>query len=492
MNNRIERIQKPLMCLSKTLYEATGIRLDFAVDNRLGRKFDPDNVEDMLSIYPSALFGTVTPSGSTNGQDIYDQRKVLSQMVLPQTTGWTTENYFDTIPDMKIEIDNEDEGHEDLDLAESFVREAKLFYDKYPTLCNLVLCIDKLYIDTIVDKLEVGALEDDIMCEKVLRELTPYVLKYIESVPKLLPTLKELLKASALKLPIGKLIETEGLLTPDYTKVAISSGWVPTEKTYYTSLKNTEPLRLSLILLFISELLSDTAKGDTHNFRIMDSVISFIIREIIREGTTRKLIGIDTVLRNALGKGVRGSMFDILLSNLINTTREDIVEKVSYLELKNTYLGYRDYNKMCDKEVTSKTLSSKMLLKYAENIDIMIACMDIDKSDIRMYAESFFGTDADIEKEMAEVIDLSRRAAIAEIDMQYISTKYSKKDAINNAYIVIQEIRKTRRKLKTKEAQEKLDIIEDNLLEEIKKCQSFDHKKSRMTINIAYPNGYEG
>ena len=93
---------------------------------------------------------------------------------------------------------------------------------------------------------------------------------------------------------------------------------------------------------------------------------------------------------------------------------------------------------------------------------------------------------------MMKVTNMAREASIAKIDMEYITTKYSKKDAINNAYIVLQECQALRRKLKTKEAQDAIKIVINTLQKDIEETRKFDHKKSRMTINIAYPSGYEG
>ena len=109
-----------------------------------------------------------------------------------------------------------------------------------------------------------------------------------------------------------------------------------------------------------------------------------------------------------------------------------------------------------------------------------------------MYTESITFTEDEIEKEMMKVTDIAREASIAKIDMEYITTKYSKKDAINNAYIVLQEAQALRRKLKTKEAIEACNIVIKTLNKDIEETRKFDHKKSRMTINIAYPEGYEG
>ena len=141
----------------------------------------------------------------------------------------------------------------------------------------------------------------------------------------------------------------------------------------------------------------------------------------------------------------------------------------------------------------TKILASKELLKYAESCDILEALQaKIDKREIRMYAESITFTEDEIEAEMMKVTNMAREASIAKIDMEYITTKYSKKDAINNAYIVLQECQALRRKLKTKEAQDAIKIVINTLQKDIEETRKFDHKKSRMTINIAYPSGYEG
>ena len=85
------------------------------------------------------------------------------------------------------------------------------------------------------------------------------------------------------------------------------------------------------------------------------------------------------------------------------------------------------YGEVQPKDMT-KILASKELLKYAESCDILEALQaKIDKREIRMYAESITFTEDEIEAEMMKVTNMAREASIAKIDMEYITTKYSKR-----------------------------------------------------------------
>ena len=486
----IEKIRRPLCILSQNIYQATGIKLDYSTDKRVSSKFNPEEPKDMLSMYPYSLVVGL----SKEQLDSQWQTSELAKNIFIGNEDNIT--HMSDIPKIEIKCENEDGEAEDYDLEYEFANEMTKFYANNYPLRRLVLCIDEMYLKTISDKLEIGALEDKDLDEKVLRDLTPYVLKYIQSLPNVVPKIKEIVKNISAQDTISTFFKDTYLL-PDFTKITrprssesnMYNGSIP-----WTSDELYINVRKAMISLILAELMSDIAKGRTDILKKLESTIPFVLRTTMCQSRTKKFLDVEMIIKGMFSSSFRGSMFDRLLSNLMEKVRDRVDEVGNSLDntIEIFITRETDYSDISEKKVNSAMLSSKLLLKYAENLDIMIACSDIAKSEIRLYAEGFFASDEDLEKEMNQVIDMSRRAAICKIDMEYITTKYSKKDAINNAYICLQDIRDCRKKLKCKEAIEKLDLIEDILLKDIRAAQSFDHKKSRMTINIAYPTGYEG
>ena len=228
----------------------------------------------------------------------------------------------------------------------------------------------------------------------------------------------------------------------------------------------------------------------------MDSTIAYIVRNILNTHMSTKLMNVEVVLKATMSR-LTGTPFDYMLSRIMRACNSGFAETPeNFNSMEYSFEGVVEsnfrYGEVQPKDMT-KILTSKELLKYAESYDILEALQaKINKREIRMYAESITFTEDEIEAEMMKVTNMAREASIAKIDMEYITTKYSKKDAINNAYIVLQECQALKRKLKTKEAQEALKVVINTLQKDIEETRKFDHKKSRMSINIAYPSGYEG
>lgn len=487
----IKVISEPLAIISDLFDKAVGCRILYAVDQRIN--FNPTDVKDMLSMYPKVLVESINAGG-------YEDRRCINQALqieMFELSEWNTNvTRGRKIPEYKIEYSEDSDGEDEdglVDLGSMFLEKVGNFYNK-ESFNSLVLCIDKLYVQTIQDKLLAGTIDQKDLTEKVLRDLLPYVIKYIETLPEMLPKLQHIMKVTASNYNVNTLFKGY-FLSPDSRLVntRISNGYVEDTKLEMMDGADVDT-KLLLLSSFIAEIISNLAKGNTEIIQKFDSSISFIMKSIIDERIINRFFGVEMFIKNFFKYYREGSMFDRMIEAYIGNMHTKVDSSPLYKGVVKMFIPAKldNYKNKVDEEITEQILASKMIMQYAESFDIMLACSMVSKSEIRLYAEAFFSSDDDLDKEMGLVIDLSRRAAICKIDMEYITTKYSKKDAINNGYMCLQDIRDTRKKLKCPESIERLDLIEKLLLEDIKNAQTFDHKKSRMTINIAYPTGYEG
>lgn len=488
----IKVISEPLAIISDLFSKSVGCRITYAVDER--KNFNPTEMKDMLSMYPKVLVESINAGG-------YEDRRSTNQALqieMFNLSEWNNNLTYDRkIPDYKIEYSEDSEEDDDeafVELGSRFLEKVGNFYNKKESFNNLVLCIDKMYIQTIQDKLLAETIDRKDLTEKVLRDILPYVIKYVETLPEMLPKLQHIMKVTTSKYSIDTLFKGY-FISPDNRLVhtRISNGYVEDTKLEMMVGSDVDT-KLLLLSAFMAEIISNLAKGNTEMIQKFDSSISFIIKSIIDERIINRFFGVEMFIKNFFKYYNVGSMFDRMIEAFVGNVHTKVDASPLYQGVVKMFVPAKldNYKNKVDEEITEQILASKMIMQYAESFDIMLACSMVPKSEIRLYAESFFSSDDDLDKEMGLVIDLSRRAAICKIDMEYITTKYSKKDAINNGYMCLQDIRDTRKKLKCQESIERLDLIEKLLLEDIKNAQTFDHKKSRMTINIAYPTGYEG
>lgn len=489
--NKLEILKEPLHNLASQIYKASGITLKFTYCRRDTRGFNPEDASEMIDIYPDYIFSLGLPNrkGVVENQwsaadaivdSIISSRAV--ELAVPKNTA--------TIEVSKYDEDLEE--YENMDLAEALQRDLEVFREEYK-MRALMVVIDELYIDTISDKIKAETIDSKLLQEKIYKEFIPQIVAYISNFPKLCGRLSQIIKANRLMQNFTTTIDyANNRETANTNSYGVTNTWV---NDYNKSAQ--EAFRTSLIVLTIFEVINDAVKGDTKNIRILDEAVAYIIKNIITTHHSHKFLNVETVLRSALGKNQKGSPFDYLLSRIMMSVNSGFVETPASFEQMEYFLSAVDKTRDRFSEIKldrpSQILASKELLKYAESCDILAALQDkIARKEIRMYAESITFTEDEIEKEMMKVTDIAREASIAKIDMEYITTKYSKKDAINNAYIVLQEAQALRRKLKTKEAIEACNIVIKTLNKDIEETRKFDHKKSRMTINIAYPEGYEG
>ena len=489
--NKLEMLKEPLHFLGSQIYKASGIKLDFTYCKRRRDRFNPEEPSEMIDIYPAFLFYIGNNSRREIGLN-YDGAYKTYDAIIQDTN--IPLDYPKVDMEIKVETrDENDELEEDLDLAEALAKDLGAIKELHG-IDRLVVVIDELYLDTVNDKIKAETIEQRLLNEKIMKEFTPLIIAYLNNFGRIVTRIGQVLRANRLMTPFINLVRSiDGRMsetTNDYTAV---ERW----RNEDTMGHKSYALRLALCELVIFETINDAIKGDTKNIKTMDSTLAYIVRNILNTHMTTKLMNIEVVLKSTMGKGQTGSPFDFMLSRIMKACNNGFMETPeNFKSMEYSFEGTVEknfkYGEVQPKDMT-KILASKELLKYAESYDILEALQaKIDKKEIRMYAESITFTEDEIEAEMMKVTNMAREASIAKIDMEYITTKYSKKDAINNAYIVLQECQALRRKLKTKEAQDAIKVVINTLQKDIEETRKFDHKKSRMTINIAYPSGYEG
>ena len=488
--NKLELLKEPLHFLGSQIYKASGIKLDFTYCKRRRDRFNPEEPSDMIDIYPAFLFYI----GNTNRRDVdqnYDGAYDTFKIIVQDDT--TSLNYPKVDMEIKVETrDENDDIEEDLDLAEALAKDLSAVKERYG-ITRLMVVIDELYLDTVNDKIKAETIESRLLNEKIMQEFTPLIISYLNNFGRLASRIGQILKANRLITPFLELVRAiDGRVAEFSNDYSVVDRWRDSSDMKAKSYT----LRIALCNLVIYECINDAVKGNTKGLRVMDTTIAYIVRNILNTHMSTKLMNVEVVLKATMSR-LTGTPFDYLLSRIMRACNSGFAETPeNFNSMEYSFEGVVEsnfrYGEVQPKDMT-KILTSKELLKYAESYDILEALQaKINKREIRMYAESITFTEDEIEAEMMKVTNMAREASIAKIDMEYITTKYSKKDAINNAYIVLQECQALKRKLKTKEAQDALKIVINTLQKDIEETRKFDHKKSRMSINIAYPSGYEG
>ena len=462
-------IKPQLAIIADHFKRVGGVSLRFTTDKRISPNFNPEEVSDMISIYPFQMVHDLTDSDVSYHDSLNISRNLASS--------------GENCATIKTQYESEDGVIEDFDLESSLldtfnkIRSKKYNYEFF----DIIIAIDELYLKTIQDKLQIGALSEESLLNKVANDIIPYIIKYYEIVEKDFTQILDISRGVLNRSPRGKLILRGIIQDMDYSdaeNIFVTNGDVSRRKI--------------LIALIHYEIINELVRGNGDILRNIDVLLRFLLNRIIGGSKLNKFFDVDTVIRNTfINARNKGSFYDILLSYLIRTTEVDMTT----MSGKDNYvieLLSLESEECADDCSYKRLLSSKFLLQYAEAIDIMKAVAWIPKSEIRMYVEGFFASDDDLDYELNVVNDMARRAAICKIDLEYITTKYSKKDALNNAYMCLADIRDARKKLKYKQAIELMDSVSDALQRNIKEAQTTDHKKNRMTINIAYPAGYEG
>lgn len=472
--NGIESIKGPLMSIGSK-FASLGIDLYFVADKRKGREFNPETPEDMLSIYPRETFNIIARSKDVIKQDT-TRSYLLSSMLNSHEADIYVNGYEYTVVD--------DSNLEDTDFASVALDAIREYLAMPMSSPGLVVGIDETYIDTIVAKLDV--IEELEL--RVANDICPYIFKYMKSFQKVMPVLKTIMNTSIYKADMIRLLSGGNSgktgLDKTFTPVSIET-WGDHHIDRYDAPTN---IKLMYINLFICELINDLVTGKGSEIEDIEHIFGYFLRQTATESRLAGHIMLDQLTLTYVGKNKYGSLFHHMLSCIQNLYNNKIDAPSSVFNTLDVLRGFYIDNK--ETMNGTQIMSNNFLRKYAETHEIAQAIYDT--KDLVLFGESILSTKEDSDRDMARVLDMSRRASLAEVELQFINTKYSKKDAINNAFIVIQEVRATMKKVKSQQAQDLLKDIENNLLSAIKASKDFDHKKERMTINIAYPVGYEG
>lgn len=476
---KIENLKGPLMSIG-TKFRNMGLSIYFVSDKRTRATFNPESFEEMISVYPRESFNMIAHSASSfDSQTIrYSDPVTRFLCEVGYNAGVVNRAEWSCVSENNLEEDFDNIAYERIQNYKNL---------PYGT-SEIVVAIDEMYIDTIVAKLDlIENLE-----ERLANDICPFIFKYMDIVERTVPIIQSAIKTTNMKFMLQKLISGGDMsrtnISFDFKPVFSDDLWTDKRINKKVPIDTNANLKIMYLNLFIMEVMNDLAKGVGSNVEDLKHIFHFFLTETITESKLAGNVMLNSLISTYVGKDKEGSTFHVLLNclqNLSNSKMEN-TETLAFC-IKSLRGYYEDEPTTLNKE---QLLSSQFLRKYAESHEIMVAVAQ--NTNYRLFAEGILSTKEDADKDMSRVLDVARKASLAEIELQYINTKYSKKDAINNAYIVVQEIRNVFKKIKSANARDLLTDIERNLLESISKAKAFDHKKERMTINIAYPVGYQG
>jgi len=483
MKNKLTQLQKPLMNISK-MFDKFSIHLLFTTEKR-NFASDPEDVQDMVSCYPSAQYYDIvhraTQTSLTNNTD-----SLLSAIL-------DSDREYKGASIVRETILVDDNNEEDI-LAQDLhdlIREYKEISVAYRDNGSLLVAIDETYLDTIIPKISVI---DDINV-RVAQDIVPCIISYITTFNKAVPKLREIVYSSVRFESLQDISNETRQYGRTYKRGAFFAKTLCVDNhnnTNANTYKHNHIMADALLSLYFMESINILNKGKDEKF-IRDFKVN--INAIIEVASTEHVL-CKSLNLEALGTSIFGSHTGSVYTNLCKLIMDigNSFMDIPYPLLKNdiidfTTMGVDD----ADLAERSRRIITNMngILKYAENSEILSALCNNKKEAVRMFSEGFSST-SDDNKDLAKVIDLSRRASLAEVELEFINTKYSKKDAINQAYVVVQEALTLRGKIHSKNAIEMIDQIISNLQGKIQEVRKTDHKRERMSINIAYPAGYEG
>lgn len=476
---KIENLKGPLMAIG-TKFSNMGLRIYFVSDKRTRASFNPESFEEMISVYPRESFNIIAHSASSFDAETIKYSDPITRFLceIGYNAGVINKAEWSVVSENNLE--------EEFD---------NIAYEKIQTYMNLpygtreiVVALDEMYIDTLVAKLDV--IEN--LEERIANDICPYIFKYMETVERTVPVIQSVIKTTEMKFALQNLIAGGDMsrtnISFDFKPVFADDGWNDRRINKKVPIDTNAALKMMYLNLFIMEVMNDLTKGVGSDVEDLKHIFHFFLTETITESKLAGNLMLNTLVSTYVGKEKEGSAFHTLLLCLQNLSNAKVENTEALAFCKRSLRGY--YEDAPTKLNKDQLLSSAFLRQYAESHEIMTAVAE--NTNFRLFAEGILSTKDDADKDMSRVLDVARKASLAEIELQYINTKYSKKDAVNNAYIVVQEIRNTFKKVKSTTARDLLTDIEKNLLDAISKSKNFDHKKERMTINIAYPVGYQG
>ena len=153
------------------------------------------------------------------------------------------------------------------------------------------------------------------------------------------------------------------------------------------------------------------------------------------------------------------------------------------------YLESDDSNKSSS-DLYQESAAGLVSFDYSieDTLEFMADCIVADSSNL--VAEGIL----DIFKtsDTKRITKMAREVDQAQVEFEFMYDKYSKADAMHNAYDVLEDINKALDKVRDRKSKEALESMREQLLTTIKKYRDKNTKRERMTVNINYPPGYEG
>lgn len=150
----------------------------------------------------------------------------------------------------------------------------------------------------------------------------------------------------------------------------------------------------------------------------------------------------------------------------------------------------------CNKDNISKSSlyqeSASGLIEYGTDTESFINFMSecVITGNEHLISESLM--DIFRKSDTQRLTDVAREVDQAKVEFEFMTDRYSKSDAMHNAYDVLEKIDKAIDKARRRDTREALENLRNELLHTIKKAREKDIKKERMNISINYPEGYEG
>ncbi|MGL5312440.1 MAG: hypothetical protein ACRC92_04230 [Peptostreptococcaceae bacterium] len=147
-------------------------------------------------------------------------------------------------------------------------------------------------------------------------------------------------------------------------------------------------------------------------------------------------------------------------------TTECVAESIQSFKYKNT-LDYSDPRSVVNFKALGKLTGYKPLTEA-----------------LRM--TTITGNDLDI------ITEAARRVDQVNIEFEFMSTKYEKKDAIGKAYNTIEWMNKKKVKLRNRDAILRMDDLIESCYQSISTARDKNTHGARTTIQVKYPNGFQG
>lgn len=484
MKNKLLQIRNPLLDIVK-MFSKFGMELQFTSERRNNPSFEPEDVYDMISCYPLRQFQDIRKV--CIHEDTGSKQESMASIIM----GIHEDRDRQTSEEMIVVDENEESELITQDIND-MIEEYSHINTGWNTRSGIMVVIDEMYLDTLLSKRDLI----DNMSERLAKDLVPVILDYIKTANNVIDKLKTILIAN----PYFDAMKTKLSCRSDYRHQYTQSAYFSRNKRVDGAKINDndgfyrdDALIVDAVLsLYFMECINVCMKGKDIGFiRNFDLNVTRIFETAYSESALCKAINITSLVISILGNQYNGTAFEMLLRGITNTANNNGTYKCPLLE--DNVLRFNIYCDDSSKANASRQIlnDTKTILKYAETTDILSALIMNKENALEIFAEGFSNKNNDA-KDLKRAIEISRKASLVMVELEFINTKYSKKDALSQAYTIKQEALTLQTKLKSEKAIDIIDVVISNIDDKIRETQSTDHKHRRSTINIAYPSGYEG